>query len=290
MLIHQYDAETGQYISSRLADADPLNLDRWLVPAFSTADELPARSQLEWPFYLDGAWKLLPDYRGRILYRQENGAPAEILIAGTTPAEHGLTETPRPSDEYTFRDGAWVIDPAIVAQRVRAAAMAEFDVRMSNARTMNAGKADAYAAGLLSREEAYYFRAWSAYQLGLVRAIQREGFPDAVSWPDEPVPYEVASAPAMAEYEARMTKAATFTDGKAEAYAARTLPAEDHYNYQAWTAYAELCTRALDRDTFPAAVVWPDEPTTYTPPLDLPVIPPGDAQPETAPETPADPA
>ncbi|MDR6469547.1 hypothetical protein J2777_003275 [Paraburkholderia graminis] len=286
MLIHQYDAETGQYISSRLADPDPLNVDRWLIPAFSTIDELPSRPRLTWPFYLDGAWKLLPDYRGLMLYRQDNGQPAEIQVAGATPAEHGLTETPRPSDEYMFRDGAWVIDPVLVAQRVRAAAMAEFDMRMTHARTMNAGKADAYAAGLLSREEAYYFRAWSAYQLDLVRAIQREGFPDAVSWPDEPVPYEVASAPAMAEYEARMTKAATFTDGKAEAYAARTLSAEDYFNYQAWTAYAEQCTRALDRDTFPSAVVWPDEPAAYTPPIELPVTPPT----QSAPDTPADPA
>ncbi|SEK13053.1 tail fiber assembly protein [Paraburkholderia diazotrophica] len=274
MLIHQYDAETGAYISSRLADADPLNFGRWLVPAFSTIDELPARTPLSWPFYLDGAWKLLPDYRGRILYRQDNGTPAEILVAGTTPAENGLTETPRPSDEYVFRDGAWAIDPAIVAQRVRAAAMAEFDLRMTHARTMNAGKADAYAAGLLSREEAYYFRAWSAYQLDLVRAIQREGFPDTVSWPDEPASFEVASAPAMAEYDARMTKAKTFTDGKAEAYAANELVAEDYYNYQAWSAYQELLTRAIDRETFPHAVVWPDEPAPYTPPLaPIPVNP-----------------
>jgi len=290
MLIHQYDAETGQYISSRLADPDPRNVDRWLVPAFSTVDELPARTPLSWPFYLDGAWKLLPDYRGRILYRQETGAPAEILVAGTTPAEHGLTETARPSDDYTFRDGAWVIDPAIVAQRVRAAAMAEFDVRMAHARAMNAGRADAYSAGLLSREEAYYFRAWSTYQLDLVRAIQREGFPDAVSWPDEPASFEVASAPAMAEFDARMAKAATFTDGKAEAYAAHTLAAEAYYNYQAWSAYAEQCKRVLDRETFPNAVVWPDEPPAYTPPASPIPIGPSEPQTEPAPETPAEPA
>jgi hypothetical protein len=268
MLIHQYDAETGQYISSRLADPDPRNVDRWLVPAFSTVDELPARTPLSWPFYLDGAWKLRE----------------------SKPAEHGLTETARPSDDYTFRDGAWVIDPAIVAQRVRAAAMAEFDVRMAHARAMNAGRADAYSAGLLSREEAYYFRAWSTYQLDLVRAIQREGFPDAVSWPDEPASFEVASAPAMAEFDARMAKAATFTDGKAEAYAAHTLAAEAYYNYQAWSAYAEQCKRVLDRETFPNAVVWPDEPPAYTPPASPIPIEPSEPQTEPAPETPADPA
>lgn len=266
MLIHQYDAQTGAYISSCLADLDPMNADRWLVPAFSTADELPARAPLTWPFYRDGTWTLLPDYRGRMLYRQDNGEAAEILVAGTTPAENGLAESPRPSNEYTWRDGAWAIDPAIVAQHVRAAAMAEFDMRMAKARAMNTGKADAYAAGLLSREDVYYFRAWSAHQLDLVRVIQDDGFPDAVSWPDEPPSFEVASAPAMAEYAARVAKAATFTDGKAEAYAAHTLSAEDAFNYQAWTAYAEQCTRALDRETFPNAVVWPAEPAAYTPP------------------------
>ncbi|AXE93972.1 tail fiber assembly protein [Paraburkholderia terricola] len=289
MLIHQYDAVTGQYISSRLADLDPLNADRWLVPAFSTVDELPARLPLTWPFYRDGAWKLLPDYRGRMLYRQSTGEPAEILVAGITPAEQGLTETPRPSDDYTFRDGAWAIDPAIVAQRVRAAAMADFDVRMAHARAMNAGKADAYAAGLLSREEAYYFRAWSAYQLDLVRAIQREGFPDAVSWPAEPASFEVASGPAMAEFDARMAKAKAFTDGKADADAAGELSAEDHYNYQAWSLYQIELTAAINRETFPAAVTWPAEPAPYTPP---PAIPPIATEPgnEPAPETPADPA
>ena len=79
---------------------------------------------------------------------------------------------------------------------------------------------------------------------------------------------------------------ATFTDGKAEAYAARTLSAEDYFNYQAWTAYAEQCTRALDRETFPNAVVWPNQPAAYTPPVGLPVAPPT----ESAPEASADPA
>jgi hypothetical protein len=289
MLIHQYDAETGQYLSSQLADSDPLNLGRWLVPAFSTADELPARTPLSWPFYLDGAWKLLPDYRGRMLYRQDTGEAAEILVAGTTPAEHGLTETPRPSDEYTWRDGAWQVDPAVIAQRVRAAAMAEFDMRMTRARTMNVGKADALAAGLLSIEEAYYFRAWSAYQLDLVRAIQAEGFPDVVSWPSDPIPFAEASAPAMAEFDARMAKAQAMTEGKADALAAGTLDAEGYHTLQAWTAYQDDLKRALARETFPLAVVWPDEPAPYTPPpAPLPVPPAPSTEP--APETPADPA
>jgi len=281
MLIHQYDATTGQYTSSRLADSDPLNMGRWLVPAFSTTDALPERKHLEWPFWRDGAWKLLPDYRGRMLYRQDNGEAAEILAAGTTPAEHGLTETRRPSDEYAWRDGQWSIDPVVIATKVRAAAMAEFDMRMNRARAMNNGKSDAYAAGLLSVSDAYYFRAWSAYQLDLVRAIQAEGFPETVSWPADPMPFEEASAPAMAEFDRRMAIALAKTDGKADAYAARTLLAKEFYEYQVWTAYQEALKRAITRETFPNAVVWPDEPAPYDPPptpvLETPTAPADDS-------------
>ncbi|MFP4894506.1 tail fiber assembly protein [Paraburkholderia sp. EG304] len=201
MLIHQYDNQTGQYLSSRLADADPLNLDRWLVPAFSTADELPARGPLEWPFYLNGAWKLLPDWRGRLLYRRDTGAAAEILIAGITPEESGLTETPRPSDKYVWGNHQWEIDPAAVAAEKRAAAMAEFERRLSAARTRNAGKSDALAAGLLDAEQKYYFKEWSAYQMALVRVLELDTFPDAIVWPDEPAPYVPPAEPAEPEPE-----------------------------------------------------------------------------------------
>ncbi|WP_242540381.1 tail fiber assembly protein [Trinickia mobilis] len=282
MLIHQYDALTGQYISSRLADSDPRNLDCWLVPAFSTVDELPARTPLTWPFYLNGAWKLLPDYRGRMLYRQDNGEAAEILVAGMTPPDAGLTETPRPSAEHVWHDGAWVIDPAVVAQNVRASAMAEFEKRLAHARDMNAGKADALAAGLLTPEEAYYFRAWSTYQLDLVRAIQRDGFPETVTWPAEPISFDEAMAPVMAEFNARMAKARTFTDGKAEAYAAGTLSDRKAYEYCVWSDYETALSLALERDPLPA-VRWPAEPQPYPLPADSEIADESPA--ESAPDT-----
>jgi hypothetical protein len=54
------------------------------------------------------------------------------------------------------------------------------------ARVKNAGKADAYAAGLLSDTEIDDFRRWSTYQLALVRVIEQDGFPDAIAWPAAP--------------------------------------------------------------------------------------------------------
>jgi len=193
MLIHQYDHASGAYVSSRLADPDPLNEDRWLVPFFSTDSGLPEVSRNTWPFFVDGAWELRPDYRGRMLYRQVDGTAAEILLPGITPEEAGLTTEPRPSDEYHWVDGAWQIDPAVVAARKRTAAMAEFDVRMAKARAENLGKGDAYAANLLSPAEVGVFKAWAEYQMALARVVNDPQFPEVCNWPAEPDVAEAAA-------------------------------------------------------------------------------------------------
>lgn len=205
MFIHHYDNATGQYISSRLADADPRNADRWLVPAFSTDLPIPDRARDQWPFFIDGAWVLKPDYRGRVLYRIDDGTASEILAAGITPDDAGLTDKPRPSDQYVWRDGAWSIDPAIVSAQKRSEAMKLFEVLLGDARAANAGKADAYAAGVLSPFEQAMFKAWAAYQLDLVRVIESAGFPDDFSWPAKPDAGAIAAM--VAEEAATMASA-----------------------------------------------------------------------------------
>ena len=188
MLIHQYDLKTGQYLNSYLADPDPMRPGRWLEPSGTTSTALPERPFKTWPFFVAGAWELRPDYRTLMLYRVEDGSAAEIFIPGLTPEQCGLTELPRPSDEHCWNAEAraWVVDPEIVAKHARAAAMADFDQRLALARSKNAGKADAYAAELLNSVEVALFKAWSAYQIGLVRAIESPEFPIAHEWPDEP--------------------------------------------------------------------------------------------------------
>ncbi|MBW5283387.1 tail fiber assembly protein [Burkholderia gladioli] len=186
MLCNHYDRQTGQYLSSTLADSDPKDDSRWLEPAFSTVTPIPNRKPLTWPFWKDGAWVLMPDYRGRVLYRTDTGERTEILAAGVTPADAGLTETPRPSDEYRWTDGAWAIDPDIVARKVKERAMAEFQQRLANAQTKNYGRADAHAAGVLSDVEEAQFVAWSKYQMDLSRVVNAPDFPASAVWPDEP--------------------------------------------------------------------------------------------------------
>ncbi|KWD80422.1 tail fiber assembly protein [Burkholderia ubonensis] len=201
MLIHHYNPSTGEYLSSSQPDPDPRNDERWLIPSSATVDMPPPRTPTTWPFYSDGAWLLMPDYRGRICYRTDNGEPVEIAIAGKTPSDLGLTTEPRPSPRHAWINGAWTVPPELIEREKHDAAMAEFNRLMGVARSENAGKADAYAAGLLDDEGIYYFKAWSAYQMALVGAIQDDTFPDAVKWPEMPAPYVAPPPPATEKEE-----------------------------------------------------------------------------------------
>ncbi|MBR8271243.1 tail fiber assembly protein [Burkholderia cenocepacia] len=188
MLCNQYDSLTGQYIVSFLADVDPMDPERYLVPAFCTLEPLPERAPRTWPFWRNSKWEMLPDYRGVRLYRTESGAAAEITAAGVTPDDVGLTEIPRPSDAHVWRDGVWTIDEQIVADRVREAAMNDFFARLEKARRQNLGKADARVTGRLSDLETATFDAWTDYQVALVNVVESPTFPAEIAWPDEPDP------------------------------------------------------------------------------------------------------
>ncbi|MGT0246661.1 tail fiber assembly protein [Burkholderia pyrrocinia] len=207
MLCNQYDSLTGQYIVSFLADVDPMNSSRYLVPAFCTLEPLPEREPRTWPFWRNHKWEMLPDYRGVRLYRTESGAVAEITVAGVTPDEVGLTEVPRPSDAHVWRDGAWAIDEEIVAGRVREAVMNDFFARLEKARKQNLGKSDARVTGRLSDLEAATFDAWTDYQVALVRVVESPDFPKQIVWPDEPDP-DAVLAKVQAERAAKAAREA----------------------------------------------------------------------------------
>jgi len=262
MLIHQYSSDTGEYISSKLPDINPRNPTEWLIPAFCTSDPLPERLPKTWPFRRGDAWVMLPDYRGVVLYRQDTGEPAELVAAGVTPEEKGLAETPRPSPDHVWRDGDWQVDEARVALRLRRDAMAEFNARMELAREKNRGKADAQAAGMLTPEETYYFRAWAAYQLALVRVVESDGFPATIEWPDDPAPFDEVCGEMMAEFDARMEVARDELAANAAAYAERSLTGDERARYDEWTVYTRELSRELDAHLLDGKPKWPDAPET----------------------------
>ncbi|MCP1116938.1 hypothetical protein JOE11_003705 [Robbsia andropogonis] len=187
MLTHHYDASTGQYLSSSLPTENPVKPGDWLVPASATLLALPERMPHTWPFFRNNAWTMLPDYRGQTLYRCDNGARTEILRPGVSPVELGLTDQPRPSEMHVWVGDKWVPDPAIVRQQQRDKAATAIYRALEVAHKANLGKADAMAAGLLDEAQIQSFKVWSAYQLALVRELDKPDFPDNVQLPDAPV-------------------------------------------------------------------------------------------------------
>ncbi|AXF21349.1 phage tail protein [Burkholderia pyrrocinia] len=223
MLCNQYDSLTGQYIVSFLADVDPMNSSRYLVPAFCTLKPVPERPPRTWPFWRGEKWEMLPDYRGVRLYRTESGATAEITVAGVTPEDAELTEVPRPSDTHVWRDGAWTVDEKIVADKARELAMNDFFARLEKARQQNLGKSDARVTGRLSDLEEATFDAWTDYQVALVRVVESPSFPAEIAWPAEPDPDAI-----LAKVEAeRAERAAREAEEAAQREAAAKQAEED---------------------------------------------------------------
>jgi hypothetical protein len=223
MFIHAYDAHSGHYTGSTLATPDPRDPQGWIIPAFTTLLTPPERERGEWPFFNDGQWVLRPDYRSMMLYRTSDGEPAEVFMPGISLEEAGLTLDPRPCDEHHWVDGAWALNPAAVAMRVRREAMAEFDQRMAVAREKNWGKADAQAAGLLSPLDLGLFKAWAAYGMALVAVVNHPDFPTVADWPAQPDPAEVAEQVAREQEEKRLAdeeKAAQEAAAQAAIFAA----------------------------------------------------------------------
>jgi hypothetical protein len=240
MLIHSFDPVTGQYQASMLAMADARDGDRWIMPAFTTAEALPDRPPRTWPYLVQGTWELREDWRGVLLYRRDNGDAAEIVLAGITLDAAGLTLYPRPDDEHKWSEdkAAWVVDEQAVAARVRREAQAQLDTRMGRVREKLFGKTEAYTAGLLTPLEVGVYKAWAAYGLALGNLAHSPDFPTAVEWPAEPdeaavavrVAKEIEEAAQRAHEEAEARAAEEMArlpwGGDAEAEAAARAAAE----------------------------------------------------------------
>ncbi|MGU7780461.1 phage tail assembly chaperone [Burkholderia sp. PU8-34] len=228
MLCNQYDSLTGQYIVSFLADVDPMNSTRFLVPAFCTLEPIPEREPRTWPFWRDDRWEMLPDYRGVRLYRTDSGAAAEITVAGVKPEEAGLTEMPRPSEEHVWRDETWTVDEQTVAEQVREAAMNDFFARLEKARQQNLGKSDARVTRRLSDLEEATFDAWTDYQVALTHVVESPTFPNNIVWPSEPDPKAILAAveAERAEKAAREAEEAAQREAEAQQADADRVAAE----------------------------------------------------------------
>lgn len=96
--VYSYDRATGEYLGEAVAQPNPRRPGAYLLPAFSTETAPPAAGEHEAAVYREGAWSIVPDWRGHI-YWLADGSRHEITELGVEPPDEALDEPPLPSLE-----------------------------------------------------------------------------------------------------------------------------------------------------------------------------------------------
>ena len=93
MKIFQYHHKTGEYMGEDVADSDPMQEGHFLIPAHATETPPPSTIEREAPVFIDGRWKVVPDWRGHV-YWLADGSRHEISELGVEPPADALDEAP----------------------------------------------------------------------------------------------------------------------------------------------------------------------------------------------------
>ena len=98
MRIYNYDPVTGEYSGTSEADESPLEPGVYLIPAHATDQPVPTAKAGQAAVYLDGAWRLVPDYRRQsvCLIDADNYflGLASVALGEALDSRHILTDPP----------------------------------------------------------------------------------------------------------------------------------------------------------------------------------------------------
>lgn len=145
--IYNYDRLTGELLSEDSPDVSPKDgPDNYLLPGCATDIAPPTKlKENEVAVFENGAWQVKADWRKATLYSTTNGSGVQITEIGQTPADVGATELAPPSNNHSWQNGAWVLDPAKVAAALALAkkeGLAQIEQFTAKARTQVAGTQD----------------------------------------------------------------------------------------------------------------------------------------------------
>lgn len=115
-MIYNYSAQSGEFINAVAADESPLEPGVILLPAHATGINPPAAAAHQVAVFEGEQWALKADWRGVTLTSTSTGQPVNITEIGTTPADVGATETPRPSPAHVWGGYGWTLDDALAAE------------------------------------------------------------------------------------------------------------------------------------------------------------------------------
>ncbi len=113
--VYLYDPDTGEYRGETVAAESPLEPGVPLVPLGGTLLKPLSAGQCQASVFDGEKWKLVPDWRGVLLFSIVDGTPATVEL-GVLPVDAGATNQPPPGPEYAWGPGGWVYN----AQRAAA--------------------------------------------------------------------------------------------------------------------------------------------------------------------------
>ena len=116
MYLHNYDPNSGEFLSTALADESPLEEGVFLIPANATQVEPPACATGQVAVFNGEAWSVVADVRG-IWY----DAGRQALSVNRLDVDvQGLTRIAPPSPAYDLAAGAWVLNAQRDIEHVKA--------------------------------------------------------------------------------------------------------------------------------------------------------------------------
>ncbi|WP_354636978.1 tail fiber assembly protein (plasmid) [Morganella morganii] len=134
------------------------------------------------PCERDGAWIMVPDYRGTKVYDTATAQESEIKELGELPA--GVTTIAPDVDFPKWNGKKWVADKAEKKTADIAAAEAQKQYLLSEAAEAIAPLQDAVDLGMATQEEEALLKAWKKYRV-LLNRVDTSTAPDIV-WPVKP--------------------------------------------------------------------------------------------------------
>lgn len=108
MKIYHYNLETKMFTYSSNAKSNPLEDGKYLMPANSTTKEPPLSNENEIIIFNGDNWIVKEDYRGTILYNEENKNGIIFNQLGSIPSEY--TQEPPPSEFHYYDNGSWILN------------------------------------------------------------------------------------------------------------------------------------------------------------------------------------
>jgi hypothetical protein len=94
--VYQTDS-LGFLVGTTEAEESPQDQGVFLIPRNCKETPPPEPEHQRWPAWINGSWDTVPDFRGTVAYRIDNGQLEIITELGKTLAELGLQPDPPPA-------------------------------------------------------------------------------------------------------------------------------------------------------------------------------------------------